>query len=77
MIQSTLVAAFAALTVAAATAVHASPLPAPARADVDALLNRLQASGCEFNRKSPVESGPWLKAELQQLRAARAASAPR
>ena len=108
----------------------AAPLPAAIRADVDALLTRLQASGCEFNRngswytgaearahllkkldylerkdmvssaeqfiergasgssmsgkaylvrcagKSPVESGPWLKAELQRLRVARAASAP-
>ncbi len=27
--------------------------------------------------KAPVESGQWLKAELQQLRAARAAAAPR
>ena len=108
----------------------AAPLPAPARAEVDALLARLQSSGCEFNRngswyaggearahllkklealegkdlvktteqfiergastssmsgkpylvrcagKAPVESGQWLKAELQQLRAPRAASAP-
>lgn len=109
----------------------AAPLPPTARAEVDALLTRLQSSGCEFNRngswyagaeakahllkkldylegkdlvktaedfiekgastssmsgkpylvrcagKAPVESGPWLKAELQQLRAARAASSPR
>lgn len=108
----------------------AAPLPAPARAEVDALLARLQASGCEFNRngswyagaearahllkkldylegkdmvstaeqfidrgassssmsgkpylvrcagKAPVESAQWLRAELQALRAARAASAP-
>lgn len=111
--------------------IHAAPLPAPARAEVDALLNRLQTSGCEFNRngswytgadakahllkkldymegkdmvstaeqfiergatgssmsgkpylvrcagKAPVESAQWLKAELQQVRAARAASSPR
>ena len=115
----------------AATVASAAPLPPAARAEVDALMNRLQASGCEFNRngswyagaeakahllkkleylegkdmvqtaeqfidkgastsstsgkaylvrcagKAPVESGPWLKAELQQLRAARAASSPR
>lgn len=108
----------------------AAPLPPPARADVDALLTRLQTSGCEFNRngswyagadakahllkkldylegkdmvstaeqfiergaaassmsgkpylvrcvgKAPVESAVWLKAELQQVRAARAASSP-
>lgn len=114
-----------------ASAATAAPLPAPARAEVDALLTRLQTSGCEFNRngtwyagaeakahllkkldylegkdmvstaeqfiergasassmsgkpylvrcagKAPVESALWLKAELQQARAARAASAPR
>lgn len=108
----------------------AAPLPQAARAEVDALLTRLQASGCEFNRngswyagaearahllkkleylegkdmvstadqfiergaatssmsgkpylvrcagKAPVESAAWLKAELQQVRAMRAASAP-
>lgn len=118
-------------TLVAASAATAAPLPAPARADVDALLNRLQSSGCEFNRngtwyagaearshllkkldylegkdmvataeqfiergassssmsgkpylvrcagKAPVESAAWLKAELQQVRAGRAASAPR
>ena len=111
--------------------VGAAPLPASARAEVDALLSRLQASGCEFNRngswysgadakthllkkldylegkdlvktaeqfiergasgssmsgkpylvrcagKAPVESAKWLTAELQQVRATRAASAPR
>lgn len=114
-----------------AHAAFAAPLPAPARADVDALMNRLQTSGCEFNRngswysgadakahllkkldylegkdmvssaeqfiergatgssmsgkpylvrcagKVPVESATWLKAELAQVRAARAASSPR
>lgn len=116
-------------TLAAASA-GAAPLPAAARAEVDALLTRLQSSGCEFNRngswhagaearahllkkldvlegkglvqtaeqfiergaasssmsgkpylvrcpaKAPVESAKWLTAELQTLRAARAASAP-
>lgn len=119
------------LALLAAVSAHAAPLPAPARADVDALLTRLQSSGCEFNRngswyagaearahllkkleylegkdmvstaeqfiergastssmsgkaylvrcpgKAPVESAVWLKAELQQVRAARAASSPR
>ncbi|WP_457417995.1 DUF5329 domain-containing protein [Roseateles sp. P5_E7] len=109
----------------------AAPLPAPARAEVDTLLTRLQTSGCEFNRngswyagadakvhllkkldylegkdlvktaeqfiergassssmsgkpylvrcagKAPVESAKWLTAELQVVRAARAASSPR
>ncbi len=124
--------ALLALLMSLATAVvNAAPLPPAARAEVDALLNRLQASGCEFNRngswyagadakahllkkldylegkdmvqtaeqfidkgastssasgkpylvrcagKAPVESGTWLKAELQQLRVGRAASGPR
>lgn len=112
-------------------AATAAPLPHAARAEVDALLTRLQASGCEFNRngswyggaearahllkklddlegkglvstaeqfveqgasrssmsgkpylvrcagRAPVESAQWLKAELQAVRAARAASSPR
>ena len=120
-----------ALLVLLVAAASAAPLPPAARAEVDALMNRLQSSGCEFNRngswyagaeakahllkkldyleskdmvataeqfidkgastssssgkaylvrcagKAPVESGTWLKAELQQLRAARAAAAPR
>ena len=119
------------LALLAAVSAHAAPLPAPSRAEVDALLTRLQSSGCEFNRngswyagaearshllkkleylegkdmvgtaeqfiergastssmsgkaylvrcpgKAPVESATWLKAELQQVRAARAASSPR
>ena len=117
--------------IAAAALVHAAPLPPAARAEVDALLTRLQTSGCEFNRngswyaggdakahllkklnylegkdmvqtaeqfiergasgssmsgkpylvrcagKAPTESAQWLKAELQQVRAARAAPSPR
>ena len=118
--------AFALLLSLAAGLTHATPLPPIARAEVDALLARLQASGCEFNRngswyagadakahllkkldylegkdmvktaeqfiergastsstsgkpylvrcagKASVESAQWLKAELQQLRAASA-----
>jgi Family of unknown function (DUF5329) len=117
-------------SLAASCAASAAPVPPAARAEVDALLTRLQASGCEFNRngswhagaearahllkkldylegkgmvqtaeqfiergaagssmsgkaylvrcagKAPVESAKWLTAELQTLRAARAASAP-
>lgn len=120
----------AVVALALATPANAAPLPPAARAEVDALMNRLQASGCEFNRngswysgaeakahllkkldalegknlvatteqfidrgastssmsgqpylvrcagKAAVESGPWLKAELQAVRAARAATAP-
>jgi hypothetical protein len=118
------------LSLLAPVVAGAAPLPPAARADVDALLTRLQTSGCEFNRngswhagaeakahllkkldylerkdlvstaeqfiergasassmsgkpylvrcagKAPVESALWLKAELQQVQAARAASSP-
>lgn len=124
-------AVFALLSCLALGAVYAGPLPPAARAEVDALLTRLQTSGCEFNRngswyagsdakahllkkldylegknlvqtaeqfidrgasgssmsgkpylvrcagKAPTESAQWLKAELQQVRAARAAPSPR
>lgn len=123
--------ALALLLLAACLQATAAPLPPAARAEVDALLARLQSSGCEFNRngswhsgaaakahllkkldylegknlvttaeqfiargassssmsgkpylvrcagKAPVDSAQWLTAELQQLRAPRAASAPR
>jgi hypothetical protein len=53
---------FAAL--ALSCSLQAAPLPAPARADVDALLNRLQTSGCEFNRNGSWYSGAEAKAHL-------------
>lgn len=121
----------ASLLILLAVSANAAPLPPAARAEVDAMLTRLQSSGCEFNRngswhagaearahllkkldylegkglvqtaeqfiergasassmsgkaylvrcagKPPMESAQWLKAELQQQRAARAASSPR
>lgn len=36
---------------------HASPTPAPIRAEVDALMARLQSSGCQFDR-----NGSWYSA---------------
>lgn len=120
-----------ALALATCLAATAAPLPPAARAEVDALLARLQSSGCEFNRngswhsgadakshllkklddlqgknlvttaeqfiargasgssmsgkpylvrcagQAPVESAEWLTAELQTLRATRAAPSPR
>lgn len=42
----------------------AAPLPAPARAEVDALLTRLQSSGCEFNRNGSWYAGADAKAHL-------------
>ncbi len=74
-------------------------LPPVARAEVDALLTRLQTAGCEFDRngssvgwgepanpsihaKAPLGFTLFtptykLKAELQQVRAVKAASSPR
>jgi len=42
----------------------AAPLPPAARAEVDALLARLQSSGCEFNRNGSWYSGADAKAHL-------------
>ncbi len=54
-----------ALTLAfAAAAAQAAPLPVPARAEVDALLARLQASGCQFNRNGSWYSGAEAKDHL-------------
>ncbi len=45
-------------------AASAAPLPPAARAEVDALLNRLQTSGCEFNRNGSWYAGAAAKAHL-------------
>lgn len=62
---STLVLAVAALTVAltvALTAASAAPTAAPIRAEIDALLTRLEGSGCQFNR-----NGSWyVSAEARE-----------
>lgn len=42
-------------------AAHAASLPAQSRAEVDALLANLQASGCTFNR-----NGSWYSASEAQ-----------
>ncbi|MCE4553622.1 DUF5329 domain-containing protein [Pelomonas cellulosilytica] len=42
----------------------ATPLPPAARSEVDALLGRLQASGCEFNRNGSWYAGAEAKAHL-------------
>lgn len=49
---------------AAAHAATATPLPPAARAEVDALLTRLQASGCEFNRNGSWYAGAEAKGHL-------------
>ena len=61
-VLSAALAAFAALL--ASTAAAAAPLPAAARAEVDALLTRLQASGCEFNRNGTWYAGAEARAHL-------------
>lgn len=43
---------------------QAAPLPAPARAEVDALLTRLQSSGCQFNRNGSWYSGADARTHL-------------
>ena len=55
---------FIALGLLAVGAVHAAPLPAPARAEVDALLTRLQNSGCQFNRNGSWYSGAEARSHL-------------
>jgi hypothetical protein len=45
-------------------AAGAAPLPAAARAEIDALLARLQASGCEFNRNGSWHAGADARAHL-------------
>jgi hypothetical protein len=58
-------AAASALALAfAAASAKAAPLPAPARAEVDALLARLQSSGCQFNRNGSWYSGADAKDHL-------------
>ncbi|WP_028101025.1 DUF5329 domain-containing protein [Pseudoduganella violaceinigra] len=56
-------AAALALSLAFAGA-QATPLPAPARAEVDALLARLQSSGCQFNRNGSWYSGAEARTHL-------------
>jgi len=43
---------------------QAAPLPAPARAEVDALLTRLQSSGCQFNRNGSWYNGADARTHL-------------
>lgn len=57
------------LLLAAALAFHvavsaAAPLATPAWAEIDALLTRLEASGCEFDRNGSWYSGARARAHL-------------
>ena len=56
--------ALALFACALAATAGAAPMPAPARAEVDALLSRLQSSGCEFNRNGSWYAGAEAKAHL-------------
>lgn len=42
----------------------AAPTPAPVRAEIDALLARLESSGCEFNRNGSWHSGAEARTHL-------------
>lgn len=53
-----------ALALATCLAATAAPLPPAARAEVDALLARLQSSGCEFNRNGSWYTGTEAKGHL-------------
>ncbi|UJW81304.1 DUF5329 domain-containing protein [Hydrogenophaga sp. SL48] len=44
----------------------AEPLPPAAKAEVTAVLNRLEASGCEFNRNDRWYSAAQARAHLQR-----------
>ena len=52
------------LTCALVGAAGAAPLPAASRAEVDALLMRLQFSGCDFNRNGSWYTGAEAKGHL-------------
>ena len=53
----------AALVLAAGMAA-AGPTPQPVRAEIDALLTRLQASGCQFNRNGSWYGGAEARTHL-------------
>jgi Family of unknown function (DUF5329) len=52
------------LALAASATALAAPTASPVRAEIDALLARLQASGCEFNRNGSWYSGTEARAHL-------------
>ena len=56
-----LIASFTILWCLLATA---APTSAPVRAEIEALLTKLQASGCQFNRNGSWYSGSEAKAHL-------------
>lgn len=47
-----------------ALSAQAGSLPAPARTEIDSLLNKLQSSGCQFNRNGAWYSGAEARTHL-------------
>jgi hypothetical protein len=56
--------AFASLLAVVLTA-HGEPLPPTAKSEVAAVLARLEASGCQFNRNGTWHSGAEARSHLQ------------
>ena len=52
------------LAAAISAPAHATPTAAPVRAEIDALLGKLQASGCQFNRNGSWYSGAEARSHL-------------
>lgn len=65
ILTSTRCAAMAALILSGATT-FAAPLPAAAKAEVTALLGRLQTSSCEFNRNGDWHAAAEARAHLER-----------
>ena len=55
---------FIPLLAAAISTATAAPAPAAARAEIDALLSSLAASGCEFNRNGSWHTGAQAREHL-------------
>jgi len=53
------------LLLASVVTAHGESLPTTARAEVTAVLARLEASGCQFNRNGTWHSGAEAKSHLQ------------
>jgi hypothetical protein len=54
------------LLACAAAAAFAGPLPSAARAEIEGLMSRLEASGCEFSRNGSWHTAAEAKAHLMR-----------
>jgi hypothetical protein len=61
-----LLTCFVVIAATAATAATAAPVPTAAKAEIDGLLARLEASGCEFNRNGSWHTAAEAKVHLLQ-----------